>query len=260
MPLMWNLAQPRSYLLALLIWVLLILFHRLTLYRAFRRGPRGEAVSGFVWYITRIYGRLWHRVEYENAGIVPDTNDPGGLIVVSNHTGAVDPVLIQARCRFHVRWLMASEMMTPGADWIWRLADVIPVERSGRDLAPTREAIRHVRAGKVLGIFPEGRIVVPPGEIRPFAPGVGLIIARARAPVLLCWVSGTPETNDTIQGLMTPSRARVRFVDQIDFGDEADAGVITEALRRRLAEASGWPVNDDPLPPPVNHRPDPFLV
>jgi len=261
MPLSWDPAQPRSWLLALLIWLALILLHRLTLYRAFRRGPRGDAVTGFAWYIARIVGRLVHHVTFENAGIVPDTNDPGGLIVVSNHTGPVDPVLIQAGCRFHIRWMMASDMMTPGADWVWRLADVIPVERSGRDLTPTREAIRHVKAGKVLGIFPEGRIVTPPREIRPFASGVGLIIARAKAPVLLCWVSGTPETLDTVRGIITPSRARVRFVERIDFGGETDAEAITRTLRQRLAEVSGWPLNDDPLPPrPAERRPDPFLV
>jgi 1-acyl-sn-glycerol-3-phosphate acyltransferase len=195
----------------------------------------------------------------EGAAGLRDTQFPDGLIVVSNHTGAVDPLLIQSACRFHIRWMMASAMMGRTLDWVWRMLRIIPIERDGRDSGPTREAIRHVKAGGVLGIFPEGRIVVPPGEVRPFHAGVGLIIARTKAPVLLVWVSGTPNTNKMAASLLGSSRAKVRFMEHVEFPPKANAETITRALREAMAEVSGWPINDDPLPPPPsNGNGDPF--
>jgi hypothetical protein len=79
--------------------------------------------------------------------------------------------------------------------------------------------------------------------------GVGLIVARAKARVLLVWVSGTPKSPHTVDSLTTPSNARVVFADLIDFEGERDGHVITARLRQRLAEISGWPINDEPMPP-----------
>ena len=57
-----------------------------------------------------------------------------------------------------------------------------------------------------------------------------------RAPVLLVWVSGTPDSPEMFKALATPSRSHVVFVDMIDFGEERDAEKITGTLRKRLAE------------------------
>lgn len=244
---------------AALGWVAVVGLLRWLAARMFATGPGGgDPVTGLMWLAFRGYSRLMHRVTYVGLEHVPGTNRPGGLIVVSNHTGPVDPVLIQAACRFEIRWMMAEQMMIPQLDWLWRRYRMIPVVRDGRDSGPAREAIRHVRGGGVIGIFPEGGIVRPRGEIRPFHRGVGLIIAKSRAPVLLVWVSGTPEATELFEALRSPSRTRIRFVDHLEFGNDRDPAAITEHLRRRLVEASGWPIRDEPVVPPPRADPDPF--
>jgi len=234
---------------ALAAWCALIAIIRLWLVPRLARGPGGDPVNGVTWLVVRAYARVLHRVRFEGLEELRDRIHVGPLIVVSNHTGAVDPLLIQAGCRFHIRWMMASEMMTPALDWLWKKQRMIPVERDARDLSPAREAMRHLEAGEVIGMFPEGRIVVPPREIRPFYTGIGLIAARSQAPVLLVWVSGTPEAANLLDSLITPSRARVVYVGILDFNGERDGHVITQMLRDRLAVVSGWPVNEEKLPP-----------
>ena len=155
--------------------------------------------------------------------------------------------------------MMATDMMVPQFDWLWRRQRMIPVARDGRDTVPAREAIRHVRGGGVIGIFPEGGIVLPREEIRPFHQGVGLIIARTEAPVLLVWVSQTSHETGMGRALVTPSQARVQFVDLLEFPAGSDPATITRRLQERLAEASNWPIRDEPLiPPQVNG--DPFAI
>ena len=214
-----------------------------------RRGPRGDLLVGLLWRLLRFYSRLVHRARYEGLETFRDQPHSGPLIVVSNHTGAIDPLLIQASCRFHIRWMMASDMMMPALDWFWQREKLIPVARDGRDAAAAREAIRHVQGGGAIGIFPEGRIVQPPRQIRPFHQGVGFIIARTQAPVLLVWVSGTPDAHDMAESILRRSRARVKYLELIDFKGERDPGVITQTLRQHLAAATGWPLNDEPMPP-----------
>jgi 1-acyl-sn-glycerol-3-phosphate acyltransferase len=233
-----------------ILWIAAVAFLWLVVTPVLRRGPGGVTVTGLMWWIVRIYCRLWHHATYAGLEHLPASDDDHhGLIVVSNHTGSIDPLAIQARCRFLIRWMMATEMMGPELDWLWRQQRMIPVDRDGRDSAALRESIRHVKAGGCIGVFPEGRITVPPREIRPFLPGVGVLIARTKAPVLLAWVSGTPDTNRMGQALKTPSHAHVQFIDLIDFGDEKDAKKIAAELRRRIHEVSGWPLNDEIIPP-----------
>jgi 1-acyl-sn-glycerol-3-phosphate acyltransferase len=248
-----------NLLIAVAAWAAFVLLVRLAARLWFSRGPGGQASTGLLWSCLRGYCRLVHRVRFDGLEHVPATNRPGGLVVVSNHTGPVDPLLIQAGCRFEIRWMMAANMMIRQLDWLWRRHRMIAVARDGRDTGPAREAIRHVRDGGVIGIFPEGAIVRPRGEVRPFHEGAGLIISRTGAPVLLVWVSGTPASAELLPALATPSRARIRFLGLIEFEQGADPARITSELRSRIAQASGWPMNDDPLVPP-RRNPDPFAA
>jgi 1-acyl-sn-glycerol-3-phosphate acyltransferase len=232
------------------LWAAAMLLWRAAAVPWLSRGPLGDPATGLMWRFIQLYGRLVHRVRYVGRDRVPAANLPGGggMLIVSNHTGSADPLLIQAACPFLIRWLMARETMFAALDWLWDRFRMIPVDRDGADLAPVREAIRILREGGVVGIFPEGRIAWPPREVRPFFNGVGLIVARTRAPVLLVWVSGTPSTNDVLPSLLTSSHAQVWFIDRIDFGEESDAADITQSLRQRLALIAGWPLNDEPMP------------
>lgn len=242
--------MPPVLITILVIWLVIVTAGWVISICFLRQGPGGVALNGLLWYVVKTYLRIMHRPTYRGEDILPENDDAhDGLIVVSNHTGALDPLLIQGRCRFLIRWMMASDMMGAGLDWLWRDEYVIPVDRDGRDSGPLREAIRYVRKGGALGIFPEGRITTPPCEVRPFLPGVGMLVAKSKVPVLLVWVSGTPNTNKMGEALSTRSHAHVEFVELIDFGDERDASVISERLRHHLAEHAGWPLNDEILPP-----------
>ena len=236
-----------NILLAIAAWLAVVGAAHWLGRRYLATGPRGDAAIGLLWRLAQIYTRLVHRVRFEGLENLPKSNRPGGMIIVSNHTGAIDPVILQAACRFEIRWLMAEDMMVDELDWLWQKLNIIPVARKGADSTPLREAIRHVRNGGVIGIFPEGGIEDPPGRIRPFHEGVGLVVSRTRAPVQPVWISQTPRTTSMIKSLLIPSHARAVFIEQVSFERERDPARITEHLRRTLADVSGWPLDDTPL-------------
>lgn len=155
--------------------------------------------------------------------------------------------MIQASVPFHIRWMMAEDMRLGQLEWLWQWLEVIFVSRTSRDSIGTREAIRHLRQGGVIGIFPEGGLERPPFHLMPFQAGVGLLIKRSGARVLPAIVDGTPQVDPAWASLWRPSRTRVRFKPTLDYsGLDLSPAEIAADLRRRFAEWTGWPFNDEP--------------
>lgn len=208
------------------------------------RTPRGEPDSGAVFRAFQLYATLVHRLKVIGRDQIPSKVGPGGLIVVANHTGGVDPVLVQAALPFEVRWMMASDMQFAGLDWLWELGRVIGVDRSGRDTRSAREAMRHLGEGGVIGIFPEGGIARPAQTLRPFMAGVGLIVKRTGARVLPVIIEGTPDVELAWSSLVRLSHATVRVMPVLDYSKSNQAAdEIARDLQARYAEWTGWRVH-----------------
>jgi 1-acyl-sn-glycerol-3-phosphate acyltransferase len=234
-------------------WVILGFLALLAFAAACRRllvNPRGDVETGLAWHGMRFYSRVRHRVRVEGQEWIPRGSPAGPLIVVANHTGGVDPILVQSAVLPEIRWLMSGEMRVAAVDCIWTWSKVIFVDGQGGDVTGAREAIRHVKGGGILGIFPEGGIERPPETILPFLPGVGFIIRRTGAPVLPVVIDGTAKGDTAWTSLVRSSHARIRFQEPIRYGSaKMSPQEIAEDLRRRFGEWTGWPLNDHPRPP-----------
>lgn len=209
--------------------------------------PRGDFETGVSWRLIRLYARVVHRVRLEGGEHLPAGATPGPMVLVANHTAGVDPLLIQAVCPFFIRWMMALDMRLPAMEWFWRWSEVISVDRDGREVAAARTALRHLREGGVIGIFPEGNLERPARHILPFLPGVGLILARSGASVLPVIVDGTPQVDPAWSSLWRTSRASVRILPQVCYAETGlGPAEIALDLRQRFLDASGWPACDQP--------------
>lgn len=225
-----------------------------------RNGTRGDWPGQIVWSLIYLYSRSFHHVQVVGREHVPierrgqfapsadghesDTRDPRGatgpLVIVCNHTAGIDPLLVQAAVQFEIRWIMMEEMNVGPVKWVTRFASIILVTQDGRDLGPTRDALRHLRKGGVIGIFPEGHIARPRGTILPFQAGVGYLIAKSRAVVIPAWISGTPEGGQAWDSLFRPSRSRIEFGPPIHFDATQSPAEIAATLEETLARMSGW--------------------
>jgi 1-acyl-sn-glycerol-3-phosphate acyltransferase len=149
-------------------------------------------------------------------------------MIVCNHTAGVDPALVQAACPFEIRWMMAKDMMLPQYQWVWEMGQVIPVDRnSTRDTSSLRTALSHLEAGGVLGVFPEGKIEDPPGELLPFKPGVGVMIKKTGVPMLPVFIQGTPTSDRAWDSLRKTSRSKVTFGPPMLFAGQSTAEIIS---------------------------------
>jgi 1-acyl-sn-glycerol-3-phosphate acyltransferase len=220
-------------------------------------GARGDDFgTGAAILLFWLYARVVHRVRFEGLEHVPrgKTPPPEGLLIVANHTAGIDPLLVQAACRFEIRWMMAEDMRAPALDLFWRFARIIFVDRRMGDRRAASEALHHLRSGGALGVFPEARIERPPRVVLPFMPGVGVFAKRTHVPVLPVFIEGTPLTPTAWGSLWRPSRARVVFLPMVRYGKGSALGPreVAKDLRRRIAGVAGWPLEDNP--PPLEWR------
>ena len=174
---------------------------------------------------------------------IPSPTPAGGLILVCNHTSGMVPVLITWKSPLRIRWLMSRAMMVPALGFLWSRLGILPIDFDSKDRKAFTDSVKILERGGVLGIFPEGRIARPPEVIQPFLPGVGLMVAKTRATVVLIHSHGIRPGRTTFGVLIKPWRARVEVVDVVDYSDTSlKAKAITADLRQRLQEASGWPL------------------
>jgi 1-acyl-sn-glycerol-3-phosphate acyltransferase len=175
----------------------------------------------------------------------------GPAILVSNHISGLDPLVIQSLCPRLIVWMVAREYYEISAlKWFFRSIEAIPVERGSRDIASTRQALRALHDGRVLGVFPEGRIE-PGMELLPFHTGVALMATRTGVPVYPVYLDGTPRGGGSmLSKFCRRQRALVGFGPAIPAesltraaGLDAGTATIRETVRALQAQISAQKPN-----------------
>ena len=188
----------------------------------FYRGSSNSLIIGFLRLTNIIYSRTFH-------GIQPSVPDPfsakGPFLLIANHRSSVDPCALSAYTRRDIRFLMAREYYeVPVARWLFKILGAIPVNRDGNDLAAAKTALKALKNGEIIGIFPEGRIQHespdPPFrdmEDESIKHGAALLAIRSGAPVITAYIEGTPPNESTLGALVCFSRSRVSFGEPLHF-------------------------------------------
>jgi 1-acyl-sn-glycerol-3-phosphate acyltransferase len=126
-----------------------------------------------------------YRLEKHGLENIPDE---GPVVLVCNHVSYVDALIIAAACRRPVRFVMHHAIFRiPVLNFIFRTGRAIPIAPAKEDQAMLDRAYdeiaRALKAGDVVGIFPEGRIT-DTGEIYPFRPGIRRVLERTPVHVV----------------------------------------------------------------------------
>lgn len=159
----------------------------------------------------------------------------GGVLIVSNHQGSLDPVLLAVRLQRPVNYIAKSELFQGWwATLLLHMVNAFPVRQGAGDVGAVKETINRLSAGHVLNIYPEGQRT-PDGEIGPLQRGVALIVRRARVPVIPAAISGSFEAWPVHRRWFRPHPIRVEFGPPLELAG-LDADKIMLTLRRSLQE------------------------
>ncbi|MCI0749180.1 MAG: MFS transporter [Nevskiales bacterium] len=126
-----------------------------------------------------------YRIRVEGLDRIPDT---GPCVVVCNHVSFIDALIVGGTVRRPVRFVMYYKLLRiPVLNWIFKTARAIPIAGAREDAELMNRAFdeieRALKAGEVVGIFPEGGLT-PDGKIQPFRPGIERALQRTPVPVI----------------------------------------------------------------------------
>ena len=222
----------------ILVGVALITFVAgvVTLIVRLRRGVHGPAMT-FAENLNEFVAKFWWRFRRVGRSTVPRD---GPVIIAANHACPADPHLLSAAVTYRpISFMVAAEYTKwPIMRLFMWLLDCIAVTRGGQDTAAFKKALRHLRAGKALGIFLEGGIVAP-GETVELRDGVAMLAFKTGAKVVPAHISGTKYRKSILAGILTRHRARVRFGKPIDVSeflhDRRDREEVRAASQRIYA-------------------------
>jgi 1-acyl-sn-glycerol-3-phosphate acyltransferase len=134
----------------------------------------------------------------------------GGVLVISNHQSALDPVLIAVQARRPFSYMARATLFkNKFFSWLIRSLNAFPVHLGKGDTGALKEAIARLKAGNILTMFPEGTRTLD-GNLLPIQAGVALIIRRAGVPVVPAVIDGAYQAWP--KGVMLPRSMPIRVL------------------------------------------------
>lgn len=135
----------------------------------------------FIKHIFRIYYKLAFGVKIHHVEKLPDLDS---YLICSNHLDARDPFVIGSVLDPQISVLAKKELFKYKiVSWFIKLNGAIPVDRGSNDITAIKSALKVLKGGNVMMLFPEGtrNKTNVPLEAKP---GVAMIAVKAKVPIV----------------------------------------------------------------------------
>lgn len=196
-------------------------------YRLFRR-------------LVVMLGRIILGFEVTGEGKVPGD---GPLVVASNHSRYVDPVLVCMAVPRRLQWMAKKEIFVPVLGHFFYLLGAFPVDRAKGGRAALRTALALLGEGWALGIFPEGTRRTGPEAGRDAKSGVAMLAARGKAPILPVFIGKIPTPLQRLRGAKLRARIGEPINTDNTSGDRRSYKEVSAEVLREV-----YALGDDTVP------------
>ncbi|NLM19061.1 MAG: 1-acyl-sn-glycerol-3-phosphate acyltransferase [Clostridiaceae bacterium] len=155
-------------------------------------GKNSKGKNFTVRILTKIVcflAKIIYRPVYHNLYYIPQQES---YLLFSNHHSLLDPILIHIGMPEYIYWVAKEELFSnPILKYILKKIGAISLNRNEVDLSAMRQIISHLKAGNIVGLFPQGKRV-DKDEYEAIIPqaGVASICTHFDATILPCYSSG----------------------------------------------------------------------
>ncbi len=126
----------------------------------------------------------WFLLPYKKYGCTQKFNDRS-YIIVANHKSVLDvipPVFVTDK---PVHFMAKKELFEKGiGKWFTKKCECIPVSRDGSDVRAIMQAMKYLKEGSVVCIFPEGTRNKTEEVFLPFKSGAAALSIKTRTPII----------------------------------------------------------------------------
>ncbi len=163
----------------------------------------------------------------------------GGFIVAANHVSYLDPLVIGISCPRRLGYMARHDLFAhPVFGGIIRNLGAFPVKRKSADLSALKEAVKRLKEGKGLLIFPEGTRQTGGSMAEQAQPGIGFLASKAQVPVVPVFVKGTEKSLPKNSRCVHRARISVCFGRQISFERRLPYQEIARIILEGIRETS----------------------
>ncbi len=196
----------------------------------------GTALYRLCRAFLKVFLRVYCRWEVSGREQVPES---GGVLLIANHTSYSDPPLVGAACRRPVNFMAKAQLFEiPVLGWVIRRTHAFPVRRGAGDRGALRRAVKLLRAGKVLLIFPEGTRSSD-GRLKELEIGAAFVALSARCQVVPVAIVGADRFLPRGKPVLLPAKVRVRFGAPLDLYRFDGRRPTREVLKEVSEEMAG---------------------
>lgn len=140
-------------------------------------------------FIIKPFFMLIHGTKYVGLENIPVS---GGVILAGNHTGNTDALLMLGGPKRIVHMMAKKELFkTRFTNAFFRSMACISVDRSKHDEQAKSEAIKVLKEGNVIGIFPEGTVNKTNDILLPFKYGAVSFAKKTNAYIVPFAITGS---------------------------------------------------------------------
>lgn len=204
--------------------------------------------SPFVYWssraILRVFMLLYHRLLWATGKHPKDTE--GGIVYASNHLSNLDAIYLGVLIPPEIHFLAKRELLyIPLVGWYLRHCNVIGLDRKGSDRLGLQKAVRALRGGARLLLFPEGTRSRD-GSLSRGKRGVGMIASMAGSRVVPVFLEGLDRAMPRGVTFVYPRKVRVKFGEAFRLPERPE-GVTrkehyqhcSDVMLKRIAELGG---------------------
>ena len=160
----------------------------------------------------------------------------GGFIIVSNHASNIDPVVIGVASPRPISFMAKEELFSNTFfGFILRRVNAFPVKRGKTDLFSIKEAIKRLRRGGGLLLFPQGarRDVI---ELEDIKGGAGFFASKAQVPIVPALIKGSDIALPRGSKLPKRTGIDIYFGRPICIGSNQNYGQIAQSAVSAIKE------------------------
>lgn len=148
--------------------------------------PRRSYLPYPIELLTALLARALYRVRSRGAQHIPAS---GGALLIANHLSYVDPIVLQLACRRRIRFIGFHGLTR---HWFFELClrwSGALLISSSRPMDGIKGAVKALRAGELVCVFPEGHISRT-GQLMEIRRGFSVIARQAQVPVIPAAIDG----------------------------------------------------------------------
>lgn len=148
---------------------------------------KGSMLYRICYSISVPFVSLKYRIKAKGRENIP----PGGAVLCANHSSNLDPLLMAYafKSKTHIHFIAKAELFKiPILGRVLRAIGIFPVDRGNNDVNAIKTAMKLLKNGEKVGIFPEGTRIKDENNTEAKT-GAVIFAARSNVPVVPVYIA-----------------------------------------------------------------------